>query len=85
MCARHRATGQRGRKACSTDRASAPATTDNLTILRGRDCRKGDALTFPIRSYRPEPPRRESPLLWAAPGLLLAGALLGHLIEAAWR
>jgi hypothetical protein len=41
-------------------------------------------LTFPIRYYRPARPRPERPLLWTAPGLLLAGAMLGHLLLAVW-
>lgn len=39
-----------------------------------------------IRYYRP--PQRESlmvKLVWLSPGLLLIGALAGHLIEAGWR
>lgn len=55
-------------------------------ILMRRACRKGDALTFPIRYYRPARPRSEWPaLLWAAPGLLLAGSMIAHLFEAAAR
>jgi hypothetical protein len=43
-------------------------------------------LTFPIRYHRPE--RRETRLLdWLciAPALFLAGAMIGHLIEAVVR
>jgi len=51
-----------------------------------RACRKGDALTFPIRYHRPARPRQQLPaLLWLAPGLLLAGAMIGHLIAAVCR
>lgn len=43
-----------------------------------------------IQYYRPDPKTlgRESllaKLLWLSPGLLLIGALAGHLIEAGWR
>lgn len=43
-------------------------------------------MTYPIRYHRPARPRPELPaLLWLSPALLLVGALLGHLIEAALR
>ncbi|WP_286172850.1 hypothetical protein [Porphyrobacter sp. YT40] len=43
-------------------------------------------MTFPIRYHRPARPRPEaSALVWLAPGLLLAGAMVGHLIDAVVR
>jgi hypothetical protein len=42
-------------------------------------------LPFLISHYRPARPRPDRPLLWLAPGLLLAGAMIGHLIEAMVR
>lgn len=69
-----------------TPRPDPALTTAKPENLMRRACRKGDALTFPIRYHRPAAPRSHwSALLWAAPGLLLAGAMIGHLIEAAVR
>ena len=51
-----------------------------------RDCRKGDALTILISHHRPARPQPQlAALLWLAPGLLLAGAMIGHMVEAVLR